>query len=505
MRTKLHRSSLLLLLFFFLVLFLRRSRAQPNTTGYDCPANQTGYPCRTYAFYRGSLATNYTDLASIGDLFGVSRLMIAKPSKISTSALSAPLVADQPLFVPLTCSCNPTANATNISYASITYTIRAGDTFYRVSTGPFENLTSYQSVDVVNPDRVATYLGIGVDVVFPIFCKCPNETQLEAGVNYLVSYVLQPGDNLSSVASRFGVQEQSIAGINGQNTKTTETLFVPVSKLPNLKQPIVSASAPSAKNERTGVIVGLAIGVGVLGAFLILWILLSVRRVRNWILLSVRTAGESRGSIQWHSLFHYSGGAKMESRSPAPDRLAKRASGAARSPPSPTKHRPPLLRRSKGSANIRVGLAQQDTPFTVPRCIARYTSQVPKQNVQDQTPGRVLQLYWKEGTLFTSFPMPEKWKPTIFCPRMLDRFDMSLHFISCCHFSDKVLGCLPWEIHFLLIICYSCLSRRPLSRRSRHDAADLLQVMAARSLNLLRNHPDPDYQGWLCYLQFPKR
>ncbi|XP_048133562.1 actin-related protein 9-like [Rhodamnia argentea] len=37
-----------------------------------------------------------------------------------------------------------------------------------------------------------------------------------------------------------------------------------------------------------------------------------------------------------------------------------------------------------GSANIRVGLAQQDAPFTAPHCIARCTSQVPKRNVQDQ-------------------------------------------------------------------------------------------------------------------------
>ncbi|XP_048141158.1 actin-related protein 9-like [Rhodamnia argentea] len=37
-----------------------------------------------------------------------------------------------------------------------------------------------------------------------------------------------------------------------------------------------------------------------------------------------------------------------------------------------------------GSANIRVGLAQQDAPFTSPHCIARCTSQVPKRNVQDQ-------------------------------------------------------------------------------------------------------------------------
>lgn len=37
-----------------------------------------------------------------------------------------------------------------------------------------------------------------------------------------------------------------------------------------------------------------------------------------------------------------------------------------------------------GSANIRIGLAQQDTPLNVPHCIARRTTQVPKRSVQDQ-------------------------------------------------------------------------------------------------------------------------
>ncbi|KAL8048121.1 hypothetical protein ABFS82_07G042800 [Erythranthe guttata] len=37
-----------------------------------------------------------------------------------------------------------------------------------------------------------------------------------------------------------------------------------------------------------------------------------------------------------------------------------------------------------GSANIRIGLAQHDAPVSVPHCIARRTSQVPKKNVQDQ-------------------------------------------------------------------------------------------------------------------------
>ncbi|KVH91324.1 Actin-related protein [Cynara cardunculus var. scolymus] len=40
-----------------------------------------------------------------------------------------------------------------------------------------------------------------------------------------------------------------------------------------------------------------------------------------------------------------------------------------------------------GSANVRIGLAQQDAPFSIPHCIARHTTganQSPKRNVQDQ-------------------------------------------------------------------------------------------------------------------------
>ncbi|KAK6254785.1 hypothetical protein SCA6_016090 [Theobroma cacao] len=37
-----------------------------------------------------------------------------------------------------------------------------------------------------------------------------------------------------------------------------------------------------------------------------------------------------------------------------------------------------------GSANIRVGLAKQDSPFIIPHCIARRTTQFSKLNVQDQ-------------------------------------------------------------------------------------------------------------------------
>ncbi|KAL6970501.1 hypothetical protein U1Q18_030200 [Sarracenia purpurea var. burkii] len=267
-------SSLQLVFFLFFLLFhgyLSQSpMPSPNTTGYTCAANQsTTYPCQAYAFYRAA-APDYLNLAAIGDLFSVSRLMIATPSNISNPA--AALLPNQPLFVPLTCSCNAVngSAATAISYSNLTYTIKSGDTFYYVSTGHFQNLTTYQSVEIVNPTLVPTQLEIGVNVIFPIFCQCPNTTQKQNQTNFLISYVLQPSDNFTSVASRFGTTAQSIADVNGNNVQTFETIFVPVSKLPQLTQPISSSPSSDRNPDRKGEVIGLAIGLGICGFVLVL-------------------------------------------------------------------------------------------------------------------------------------------------------------------------------------------------------------------------------------------
>ncbi|KAE8698272.1 hypothetical protein F3Y22_tig00110600pilonHSYRG00099 [Hibiscus syriacus] len=261
---------------FFFFFFHGNSQLPPNITGYTCSPNQTTYPCQTYVSYRPN-APDFLDLASIADLFNLSRLMISEPSNISTP--SAPLVPNQLLFVPVSCACN-SINATvgSLSAARLTYTIQRGDTFYRVSSLNFQNLTTYQSVEAFNPDAVPTQLDIGDRIVFPIFCKCPNETQIRNGVNYLVTYVFQPFDDLSAVASRFGVRRQDIIDINGDNIQLSDTIFIPVNRLPVLSQPEPAPAGSPGRTERTGVIVGLSVGLGTCGILMILFLFVLVYR-----------------------------------------------------------------------------------------------------------------------------------------------------------------------------------------------------------------------------------
>ncbi|KAL2900315.1 Serine/threonine receptor-like kinase NFP [Bienertia sinuspersici] len=267
------------------LLFFTYSQAEPTTNGYTCTINSTtnNYPCQTYVLYRAK-PPEFGDLASIGDLFNVSRLTISKPSNISNPSLS--LVPNQPLFVPITCGCHSVRNQTlkAISFANITYTIKEHDNLYAISSDQFGYLTTYNSTLVVNPNLDIYNLTIGSDVYFPIFCKCPNNTQLRnKNVNFLVSYVFQPTDTFDSVASFFGVTKQSVFDINGDKLPVAfETIFVPVSRLINLNKPPHANNQTNggqsnqtdviikSKSDHKGAVVGLSVGLGVSVLLLVL-------------------------------------------------------------------------------------------------------------------------------------------------------------------------------------------------------------------------------------------
>ncbi|CAL5329314.1 unnamed protein product [Camellia sinensis] len=69
----------------------------------------------------------------------------------------------------------------------------------------------------------------------------------------------------------FGSTTQSIIDVNGNHQiQPFETIFVPVSKLPNLTQPSrVFVNSTPGENGKKGVVVGLGIGLGVCGILLV--------------------------------------------------------------------------------------------------------------------------------------------------------------------------------------------------------------------------------------------
>ncbi|KAH7653474.1 Non-specific serine/threonine protein kinase protein [Dioscorea alata] len=265
------RAKIHILLLCFLAL-LHQSQGQSN--GYNCSDDRTIYPCRAYAFYR---AAAEQDLATVGDLFGVSRLMIGRASNLSLAAAISP---GDPLLIPLTCTCGGATS--NLSYAPTTYQILSGDTFYAVSTYKFQNLTAYPAVEAVNPTLIPTQLQIGVDVTFPIFCQCPSKSSKAMAA--LITYVFQPSDSYRSIASNFGSDVPSLVSMNGPETKIMHftTVLVPISRIPPsmmLNRSSALLLPPPRSTDDHRVVVGLTIGVATM---VVLWVLLLSSLAWQW-------------------------------------------------------------------------------------------------------------------------------------------------------------------------------------------------------------------------------
>ncbi|KAK8462835.1 hypothetical protein SEVIR_1G278300v4 [Setaria viridis] len=257
--------------------------APASVQGFNCSRNST-YPCQAYALYRAGFAGVPLEFAAIGDLFGVSRFMVAHANNLSTSAAPA---NGQPLLVPLQCGCpSRSPNA----YAPTQYQITPGDTYWIISTTKLQNLTQYQAVERVNPTLVPTNLDVGVMVTFPVFCQCPAVTD---NATALVTYVMQPGDTYATIAAAFAVDSQSLVSLNGPEPRTQQfaEILVPLRRpVSDFMPPIVRVNNASVKpaspppsaspnttvvsNDRNGVVTGLAVGLGVVGALWLLQMLL---------------------------------------------------------------------------------------------------------------------------------------------------------------------------------------------------------------------------------------
>ncbi|TYK12948.1 protein LYK5-like [Cucumis melo var. makuwa] len=221
----------------------------------------TSSPCDTYVSYFAK-SSQFFDLHSISKLFGVKALEIAKASNLESD--KTPLFDGQLLFIPVTC--NSTTNGNNsFFFSNITYKINKDDTFYLVSTSFFENLCDSDIVVKMNPSLNPNNLSVGVEAVFPLFCKCPSKENLEQGIQIFITYVWQLTDVVSGVRSIFSVSKdanlEDVKGAKLTNFVAGEAVFIPVSKLPLLSQ-----SPPQRKKIKHLVIVigGVALGVGLL-------------------------------------------------------------------------------------------------------------------------------------------------------------------------------------------------------------------------------------------------
>ncbi|XP_065874252.1 serine/threonine receptor-like kinase NFP [Euphorbia lathyris] len=233
----------------------------PEGTNYSCSTNAL-YPCQTYVSYFAQPPI-MMNLGNISDLFGVSRLLIASASNLHSE--DAPLIPNQLLLVPITCGCTG-----NGSFASIIYRIKHGDSFYTVSTALFQNLTTWQVVQNMNPSLDPTLLHAGDQVNFPLFCMCASNTNKQNGIQHLITYVWQPDDDVFKVAAKLNASALNIVMENSYSNFTAAVhhpVVIPVSQFPILSQP--SLLPPQTRDRHPIIVIVSSVGGAILVILLV--------------------------------------------------------------------------------------------------------------------------------------------------------------------------------------------------------------------------------------------
>ena len=164
------------LVFLFFATLVSAQSPQSGGANFSCAARPTS-SCDAYVAYVAQ-SPDFTSLKSVSDLFGVASSSIAEASSLVSEDVE--LIPGQLLLVPLGCGCNGSHY-----FANVTYTVKAGDNYYLLSTHAFENLADWHVAVDVNPALKPNLLQPGDKLVFPLFCGCPSEKSLsENGIRY---------------------------------------------------------------------------------------------------------------------------------------------------------------------------------------------------------------------------------------------------------------------------------------------------------------------------------
>ncbi|XP_038902493.1 serine/threonine receptor-like kinase NFP [Benincasa hispida] len=281
---------ILVLFFFFFFSSLVASDSPPNASvGSSCNLKSV---CETYVTFFAK-SPEFLDLENVSDLFGVRRSLIAEASNLNPDD-NRRLFPGELLLIPVNCTCNG-----NQYFANITYQIKQGDVYYALAMTSFQNLTEWHVVNESNPNLDPNLLDIGDEVTFPLYCKCPSKTDIQKNINYFITYIWQPTDNISVVSTEFNVSSDAVL-VENNYTNMRDATNLPVF-IPLLRLPLFSHMNPyneTTKNDkhRWIIVVLLSVGSSILIVILIAGLVCAHfvhknRKSLKWNKVSVEIAG----------------------------------------------------------------------------------------------------------------------------------------------------------------------------------------------------------------------
>ncbi|KAB1203486.1 Protein LYK5 [Morella rubra] len=186
------------------------------TDGYYC--NGVATSCQAYLTFWS--IPPYNTPANIGLLLGFDASIIADANNVS---IFETIPTDTQLLIPVSnCSCSGKYYQYNTSYE-----LRSGDTYFIVANDTYQGLTTCQAMMAQNPYD-SLNLTVGLKLLVPLRCACPTAKQTAAGAKYLLTFMSNWDDDVTSISKLFGVEEQSVLDANELSESNVTYPFTPI-------------------------------------------------------------------------------------------------------------------------------------------------------------------------------------------------------------------------------------------------------------------------------------
>ena len=122
-------------------------------------------------------------------------------------------------------------------HRSLIVPVNCSDTYFSIANNIYHGLTTCQALKAQNPSHNSSgYLSEDMDLLIPLRCACPVDVLISSGYNYFLSYIINMGKTISSIAQTFHVEKWTIYAANNL-PYSDEQIFSSTALLIPLKDP----------------------------------------------------------------------------------------------------------------------------------------------------------------------------------------------------------------------------------------------------------------------------
>ncbi|CAN6456767.1 unnamed protein product [Victoria cruziana] len=215
---------LMLICLLAFLLFLLNSPPSASASSLPLSCSDTSRVCTSFMAYK---AGPFQTLSEIQSMFDVL------PPQV-TMGSSLELDGHRYMFIKKNCSCFPPVKR---YLSNTTFTVREND-------GQVTEMVTRAYQGLAIPPNSTRTVHIGAVVSLRLFCGCSSSLW-----NYLLTYVMQEGDTVASLASRFGVSMADIESVNGISDpkliSVGKAYYIPLNWVPGVpySPPVVTPPA----------------------------------------------------------------------------------------------------------------------------------------------------------------------------------------------------------------------------------------------------------------------